>query len=77
VTCTGSGGATPNQPEAGDSTVAAIALMFHPAEKEQITNTDIECLINQVNDPWDTFYMYSLLTLILKHKIIQNKGRKK
>jgi len=68
--CTGCGGAAPNQPEVGAGMITALASILGYDEKN-LTEKDVEKLMNQIKDPIGTFYMYSLPSSILRRKVIK------
>ena len=68
--CTGCGGATPNVPEQGAAMITALASILG-YEKEELSEKEVEQLMNQIKDPVGTFYMYSLPTSIFKRKVIK------
>lgn len=68
--CTGCGGAAPNQPEVGAGMITALASILGYDEKN-LTEKDVEKLMNQIKDPVGTFYMYSLPSSILRRKVIK------
>jgi F420-non-reducing hydrogenase small subunit len=72
--CTGCQGPAPNMPEQGAAMITALAsiLGYETKEgKETYTEKEIEDIMNQIDDPVGTFYMYSLPASILKRKVIK------
>ena len=72
--CTGCGSKAPNVPEQGAAMITALAsiLGYEGVEgKAKYTEKEVEDLINQIQDPAGTFYMYSLPASILKRKVIK------
>jgi F420-non-reducing hydrogenase small subunit len=68
--CTGCGGAAPNQPEVGAGMITALAsILGIDKEPGTYTDEDIKKIMDQINDPVGTFYMYSLPASILKRKV--------
>jgi hypothetical protein len=61
-------------PEQGAAMITALAsiLGYQNREgKEQYTEKEIEDLMNQIDDPVGTFYMFSLPNSILRRKVMK------
>ena len=72
--CTGCQGPAPNMPEQGAAMITALAsiLGYETKEgKEMYTEKEIEDIMNQIDDPVGTFYMFSLPASILKRKVMK------
>ncbi len=70
--CTGCGGPCPNTLEQGASMLSALAsILGLENEQEQYSQEYVEKLMDQIEDPIGTFYMYSLPSSILRRKVIK------
>ena len=69
--CTGCGGPTPNSPDQGAKMISALASVLGVEDEENISDEDIDRLIDQIKDPVGTFYKYTLPRSIINRRIIK------
>ncbi|MDY6964876.1 MAG: oxidoreductase [Halobacteriota archaeon] len=69
--CTGCGGKTPNSPDQGAKMISALAYIMGVDGEEDMTDADVESLIDQVIDPVGTFYKYSLPSAFINRRPIK------
>lgn len=69
--CTGCGGKLENVFDQGAKMASAIASMTGVDSEENLSEKNMEELLNQVKDPLGTFYMYTLAESYLKRRIIK------
>jgi len=67
--CTGCGGPTPNIIDQGASMMSAVASILGLENEEDLSEEDIEKLIDSIVDPVGTFYKYSLPTSMINKKV--------
>jgi len=67
--CTGCGGPAPNSIDQGASMISAIASILGLEDEEDMSDEEVEKLIEQVVDPVGTFYKYGLPTAIINKKV--------
>ena len=69
--CTGCGGPTPNSPDQGAKMISALASVLGVEDEENMSDEDIDRLIDQIKDPVGTFYKYTLPRSIINRRIIK------
>ena len=69
--CTGCGGKTPNSPDQGAKMISALASILGVEGEEEMTDGEIDSLIEQVIDPVGTFYKYSLPSAFINRRPIK------
>ena len=66
--CTGCGGKTPNSPDQGAKMISALSSILGVEGEEEMTEEDVDSLIDQVIDPVGTFYKYSLPSAFINRR---------
>jgi F420-non-reducing hydrogenase small subunit len=69
--CRGCMGPTPEVSDQGAKLVSAIASILGVDGEEDMTDKEVEALIDQIKDPLGTFYRYSLPVSLLKRKVMK------
>ena len=69
--CTGCGGPTPNALDQGAKMISALASILGIEGEENMTEEEVEKLIEQVVDPVGTFYKYGLPNAIINRKVMK------
>lgn len=69
--CTGCGGPTPNSLDQGAKMISALASVLGIEDEENLSEEDIDKLIDQIKDPVGTFYKYTLPRSIINRRIIK------
>jgi len=69
--CRGCMGPTPEVTDQGAKLVSAIASILGVDGEENMTDEEVEKLVDQVKDPLGTFYRYSLPISLLKRKVMK------
>ena len=69
--CRGCMGPTPEATDQGAKLVSAIASILGVDGEENMTDEEVEALIDQIKDPLGTFYRYSLPISLLKRKVMK------
>ncbi len=69
--CTGCGGPTPNSIDQGAKMISALASILGIEGEENMTEEELEKLVDEIVDISGTFYKYSLPTSLLKRKVME------
>ncbi|HEC88963.1 MAG: oxidoreductase [Thermoplasmata archaeon] len=69
--CTGCGGPTPNSLDQGAKMISALASVLGIENEENMSEEDIDKLIDQIKDPIGTFYKYTLPRSIINRRIMK------
>ena len=69
--CTGCGGPTPDAKDQGMKMLSAIASMAGLEDEGNLTEDELQKLLDQIKDPTGSFYMYSLANSFLKRRVIK------
>lgn len=69
--CRGCMGPTPEITDQGAKLVSAIASILGVDGEENMSDEEIEALIDQIKDPLGTFYRYSLPVSLLKRRVMK------
>jgi F420-non-reducing hydrogenase small subunit len=69
--CTGCGGPTPHSLDQGAKMISALASILGIDGEENMSDKEVEKLINQIVDPVGTFYKYALPCAIINRKVIK------
>jgi F420-non-reducing hydrogenase small subunit len=69
--CTGCHGPTPNSLDQGAKMISALASILGIEGEENMTDEQVDELINQVVDPVGTFYKYGLPTALINRKVMK------
>ena len=64
-------GPTPEITDQGAKLVSAIASILGVDGEEDMTDEEVEKLIDQIKDPLGTFYRYSLAVSLLKRRVMK------
>ena len=67
--CTGCGGPTPNSIDQGASMISALASILGLEGEEEMSEDEVDKLIEQIVDPVGTFYKYGLPTALLNRRV--------
>ncbi len=67
--CTGCGGPTPNSIDQGASMISALASILGLEGEEEMSEEEVDKLIEQIVDPVGTFYKYGLPTALLNRSV--------
>ncbi len=71
MACTGCGGEPPNSMDQGAKMISALASILGIEGEEDMTEEEVDELIDQVVDITGTFYKYSLPVSLLKRKVME------
>jgi len=69
--CTGCGGPTPNALDQGGKMISSLASILGIEGEEDMSDEEIEKLIEDVVDPVGTFYKYTLPTSIINRRVMK------
>jgi F420-non-reducing hydrogenase small subunit len=69
--CTGCGGPTPNSLDQGGKMISALASVLGLEGEENISDEEVDELIEKVVDPVGTFYKYGLPSALIKRKVMK------
>jgi F420-non-reducing hydrogenase small subunit len=69
--CTGCGGPTPKSLDQGGKMIASLASILGVEGEEDMSDDEINNLINEIVDPVGTFYKYTLPTSIINRKVME------
>jgi F420-non-reducing hydrogenase small subunit len=69
--CTGCGGPTPNSLDQGAKMMSALASILGIEGEENMSDEEVEKLIEQVVDPIGTFYKYGLPSALINRKVMK------
>jgi len=69
--CTGCGGPTPNSLDHGAKMISALASVLGIENEENMSDEEVDELIEQVRDVVGTFYKYTLPTSLINRKVIK------
>jgi len=69
--CTGCGGPTPSCLDQGGKMIASLAGILGVEGEEDMTDEEVNKLIEDIVDPVGTFYKYTLPTSIINRKVIK------
>lgn len=69
--CTGCGGPTPDAKDQGMKMLSAIASMAGLEEEGNLSEEELQKLLDQIKDPTGSFYMYSLANSFLKRRVMK------
>jgi F420-non-reducing hydrogenase small subunit len=69
--CTGCGGPTPNSLDQGAKMMSALASILGIEGEENMSDEEVEKLIEQIVDPIGTFYKYGLPNAIINRKVMK------
>jgi len=69
--CTGCGGPTPQALDQGAKMISSIASIIGIENEENMSDEEVQELIDQIVDPIGTFYKYSLPTALINRKVIK------
>ncbi|MDH5186205.1 MAG: oxidoreductase [candidate division WOR-3 bacterium] len=75
--CTGCLGPTPDVIDQGAKMIGAIGSILKVDEEKNLSETEVEKLIDKIKDPIGTFYMYGLAASIINRSIQPDSGRQK
>ncbi|RLF59389.1 MAG: oxidoreductase [Thermoplasmata archaeon] len=67
--CTGCGGPTPNSLDQGAKMISALASVIGIEHEEEMSEQEINDLIDKIIDPIGTFYKYGLPTAIINRRV--------
>jgi F420-non-reducing hydrogenase small subunit len=67
--CTGCGGPTPNSLDQGAKMISAIASILGIEGEENMSDEEVEKLIDQIVDPVGTFYKYGLPAALINRRV--------
>jgi F420-non-reducing hydrogenase small subunit len=70
--CRGCMGPTPEVSDQGAKLLSAIASILGVDGEENMTEEEVEKLVDEIKDPLGTFYRYSLAVSLLKRKVMNN-----
>jgi len=71
MACTGCGGPTPNSLDHGAKMISALASVLGIENEENMSDEEVDELIEQVRDVVGTFYKYTLPTSLINRKVIK------
>ena len=69
--CTGCGGPTPNSLDQGGKMISALASVLGLDGEENLSDEEVDELIEKVVDPVGTFYKYGLPSALIKRKVMK------
>lgn len=69
--CTGCGGPTPNSLDQGGKMISALASVLGLDGEENISDEEVDEMIEKVVDPVGTFYKYGLPSALIKRKVMK------
>ena len=69
--CTGCGGPTPNSLDQGAKMMSALASILGIEGEEDMSDEEVEKLIEQIVDPVGTFYKYGLPNALINRKVMK------
>jgi len=69
--CTGCGGPTPNSLDQGGKMISALASVLGLDGEENLSDEEVDKLIEKVVDPVGTFYKYGLPSALIKRKVMK------
>jgi F420-non-reducing hydrogenase small subunit len=67
--CTGCGGPTPNALDQGAKMISALASVLGIEGEENMSDAEVEKLIDQIVDPVGTFYKYGLPAALINRRL--------
>ena len=67
--CTGCGGPTPRSLDQGAKMISALASVIGIENEGEMSDEELDELINKVKDPLGTFYMYGLPTALINRRV--------
>ena len=68
--CTGCGGILPNALDQGASMISALASILGVEGEQDMSQEDVDALIEQVRDVVGTFYKYTLAASLINRKVM-------
>jgi len=69
MACTGCGGPTPKSLDQGAKMISALASILGIDHEEEMSDEELNELIEKIRDPLGTFYKYGLPTALVKRKV--------
>jgi F420-non-reducing hydrogenase small subunit len=69
--CTGCGGLLPNSLDQGASMISALASILGVEGEENMTDEEVDKLIEQVKDVVGTFYKYTLPASLINRRVMK------
>ena len=67
--CTGCGGPTPNALDQGAKMISALASVLGIEGEENMSDEEVQKLIDQIVDPVGTFYKYGLPAALINRRL--------
>jgi F420-non-reducing hydrogenase small subunit len=67
--CTGGGGPTPNSLDQGAKMISALASIIGIDHEEEMTDEEVNTLIEKIRDPIGLFYKYGLPKALINRKV--------
>ena len=67
--CTGCGGPTPNALDQGAKMISALASVLGIEGEENMSDAEVQKLIDQIVDPVGTFYKYGLPAALINRRL--------